>query len=271
MTTTTPNFGWSVPTSTDLVKDGATAIELLGDSIDTSLVDLKGGTTGQVLSKASGTDMDFSWVAIDPLLILDAKGDLITATADDTPARLPVGANGTVLTADSSQATGLTWSTGSGWTKITSSAFSAQSAVSVDNCFTSTYKNYRVLINFTSSLTNELRMRFRVAGADNTTSNYSMGWQYQNIGGGTGAVGLVNGSYLDLMDTVTGALGHFYTLDIADPQTSSYTMVNGHAAWAAYFANSGGYFNAATVFDGLTVYPGSGDITGTISIYGYGA
>jgi hypothetical protein len=109
MATTTPNFGWAVPTSTDLVKDGAVAIETLGDSIDASLVDLKGGTTGQVLTKASGTDMDFSWTAVDPLVILDAKGDLITATAADTPARLAVGTNGQVLTADSTAATGLKW------------------------------------------------------------------------------------------------------------------------------------------------------------------
>jgi len=61
MATTTPNFGWSVPTSSDLVKNGAVAIETLGDSIDASLVDLKGGTTGQILAKASGTDMDFTW------------------------------------------------------------------------------------------------------------------------------------------------------------------------------------------------------------------
>jgi hypothetical protein len=111
MATTTPNFGWAVPTSTDLVKDGAVAIETLGDSIDASLVDLKGGTTGQVLTKASGTDMDFSWTAVDPLVILDAKGDLITATAADTPARLAVGTNNQVLTADSSTATGLKWAT----------------------------------------------------------------------------------------------------------------------------------------------------------------
>jgi hypothetical protein len=109
MATTTPNFGWAVPTSTDLVKDGAVAIETLGDSIDASLVDLKGGTTGQVLTKASGTDMDFSWTAVDPLVILDAKGDLITATAADTPARLAVGTNGHILTADSTAATGLKW------------------------------------------------------------------------------------------------------------------------------------------------------------------
>jgi hypothetical protein len=109
MATTTPNFGWPVPTSTDLVKDGAVAIEGLGDAIDASLLDLKGGTTGQVLTKASGTDMDFSWTAVDPLIILDAKGDLITATAADTPARLAVGTNNQVLTADSSTATGLKW------------------------------------------------------------------------------------------------------------------------------------------------------------------
>jgi hypothetical protein len=116
MATTTPNFGWPVPTSTDLVKDGATAIEALGDGIDTSLVDLKGGTTGQVLSKATSADMDFAWVTSDDAnaiqnTIVDAKGDLIGATAADTPARLAVGTNGQVLTADSTASTGLAWAT----------------------------------------------------------------------------------------------------------------------------------------------------------------
>jgi hypothetical protein len=63
MATTTTNFGWDIPQSTDLVKDGATAIATLGQDIDTALVDLKGGTTGQVLSKATGTDLDFTWSA----------------------------------------------------------------------------------------------------------------------------------------------------------------------------------------------------------------
>jgi hypothetical protein len=63
MATTTTNFGWDIPQSTDLVKDGATAIAALGQDIDTALVDLKGGTTGQILSKASNTDLDFSWAS----------------------------------------------------------------------------------------------------------------------------------------------------------------------------------------------------------------
>ena len=54
----TTNFNWETPDDTDLVKDGAAAIRTLGSAIDTSLVDLKGGTTGQVLSKATNTDMD---------------------------------------------------------------------------------------------------------------------------------------------------------------------------------------------------------------------
>lgn len=131
----TTNFGWETPDDTDLVKDGAAAIRTLGSSIDTSLVDLKGGTTGQVLAKNSNTDMDFIWTAggditevqagtgisvasgTGPIPVItntvataiDAKGDLVAGTGADTFGRIAVGANNTVLTADSSTATGLKW------------------------------------------------------------------------------------------------------------------------------------------------------------------
>ena len=61
---TSPLFGWEEPDDTDLVKDGAAAIRTLGNAIDTSLGDLLGGTTGQVLAKASNTDLDYSWTTI---------------------------------------------------------------------------------------------------------------------------------------------------------------------------------------------------------------
>lgn len=136
MATTTTNFNFPIPQSTDLVKDGATAIAALGTSVDTQFVDLKGGTTGQVLAKASNTDLDYSWttpqvgditavtagtgisgggtggdvtITNSMATAIDAKGDLIGGTGADAFARLAVGTNNSVLTADSSTATGLAW------------------------------------------------------------------------------------------------------------------------------------------------------------------
>lgn len=70
----TTNFGWETPDDTDLVKDGAAAMRTLGSAIDTSMMDLKGGTSGQILSKNSNTDMDFVWIAND-------QGDITGVTA----------------------------------------------------------------------------------------------------------------------------------------------------------------------------------------------
>jgi len=161
MATVTPNFNWPVPTSTDLVKDGATAIEALGDSIDGSLVDLKGGTTGQVLSKTSGTDMDFTWVTTDDAnaiqnSIVDAKGDLISATANDTPARLAVGANGETLVADSSTSTGLRYQVPVNANPVLNSAFQIWQRGTSIACTTTSYtadrwQGYRAVAGSTVS------------------------------------------------------------------------------------------------------------------------
>lgn len=70
---TTP-FSWQMPTSTDLVTDLPADFEVFGQAVATSMADLLGGTTGQILSKTSNTDMDFTWIAND-------QGDITGVTA----------------------------------------------------------------------------------------------------------------------------------------------------------------------------------------------
>ena len=74
MANPTTNFNWQMPTSTDLVTDLPADFEVFGQAVDTAFVDLKGGTTGQILSKASGTDLDFT-------LITNDVGDITEVTA----------------------------------------------------------------------------------------------------------------------------------------------------------------------------------------------
>jgi len=70
---TTP-FGWQMPTPTDLVTDLPADFEVFGQAVATSMGDLLGGTSGQILAKNSNTDMDFVWIAND-------QGDITGVTA----------------------------------------------------------------------------------------------------------------------------------------------------------------------------------------------
>ena len=125
-----------MPTPTDLVTSLPADFEVFGQAVDSTLADLKGGTTGQVLSKNSNTDMDFVWVTDaagditgvtagtgisgggtsgtvtvtnSMATAIDAKGDLIAGTGADAFSRLAVGANNAFLRANSAAATGLEW------------------------------------------------------------------------------------------------------------------------------------------------------------------
>ena len=150
----TPNFNWATPDNTGLVKNGALDIRTLGNAIDASLVDLKGGTTGQVLAKATNTDMDFAWVTDAtgiPATIFDAKGDIIAATAADTASRLAVGTNGQVLTADSTTATGLKWATAGGGGKVLQVVYGSTSAYTTTTSTSFTDTNLSASITPTSS------------------------------------------------------------------------------------------------------------------------
>ena len=283
MATTTTNFGWDIPQSTDLVKDGATAIAALGQDIDTAFIDLKGGTTGQVLAKASGTDLDFSWVAQDDSnaiqnAIVDAKGDLIAATAADTPARLAVGTNGQVLTADSTAGTGLAWATPSTGDviRIATTTFSASSGVTLNDVFSSTYKNYMIVLNLTSTSAGNVRARLRVSGADNTTSNYNSSFNYSRIDGTNDGNSKFAAASSWIFSDIAGGYGGV-SINLFNPFATEYTVFGSNffgynyaapGSGEVYRGGIGGTFAATTSFTGITIYPAANTITGEVSIYG---
>jgi hypothetical protein len=269
---TTTNFGWETPDDTDLVKDGAAAIRTLGQSIDTSMMDLEGGTTGQVLSKASNTDMDFTWVTTDDTnaiqnAIVDAKGDLIGATAADTPARLAVGTNGQVLTADSAEATGLKWaSSSSGLTLVkTQTIGSAVSSVTVSSAFSSTYDNYRIAITggSASGSGNEFYLTF---GSAATNYKYT-----QLISGYSGTLlTFGNASATNIQAFRVSANTQNTYIDVMGPNLTKITAVTGVSPANGQFHAVYAVLDDTTAYTAFTLTMAAGTMTGgEIRVYGY--
>lgn len=155
---TSPNYGWTEPDDTSLVKDGAAAMRTLGNAIDAT-----------VFANAS---------AGIPKTIIDAKGDLIAGTAADTAGRLAVGTNDYVLAADSTTATGLKWVAPPGGGKllqVVSGTTNTQTVIS-----TSSYTDTTLTATITpSSATSKILVI------------YSQQFRYQLYAGGTQAAGLL--------------------------------------------------------------------------------
>lgn len=276
MANPTTNFGWVMPTSTDLVTDLPADFAVFGQGVDTTLADLKGGTTGQVLSKASNTDMDFTWTTDAtgiPATILDAKGDLIAATAADTASRLAIGTNGDVLTADSTAATGMKWAapvTG-GMTLINTGGTSLSGASVTISSIPSTYNELVVYIVDVVPATDvqPLWLRFN---SDSGATSYS----YRNTSGNANAFvqdkwALTDGN-MDSSDTWS----NFWITIPFYANTGIYKMGQSYGLYMNKDTNttanqiwSQGAWKSTDAISSITVLFGSGNLNGgTIYVYG---
>lgn len=154
----------------------------------------------------------------------------------------------------------------SGLTLITTSTFSAVSTVSVNSCFTSSYENYRILVE-TGSNANDMKMRLRASGSDNTTSNYNRTGMYVN---GSGIGGYGTGSSTDFWYVGNSDGGCAFSTDVYRPQTATKTnMTNlcNTSSPNSFFTT--GSFESTTQFDGFTLYYSTGTNSGTLRVYGY--
>ena len=240
---TTTNYGWTTPDDTALVKDGASAIRTLGSSVDTTTKNLNPETTlGDIAYRSS--------------------------TAN-TNTRLGIGTTGQVLTV----AGGVpSWATpSSGLTKIVTANFSASAAVQINQCFTSTYVNYIIVLNaLGNSGGGQFYMRFQTGTNTVVNSNdyYGSGWSAKNDNTTSQWVNSPSDAF-QIAPIVASNTRQNFTINISNVGNSSQdgnisSLGNGSGNGIATYA---GIINASATYTGVQ-FTGNGNLTGTYTVYG---
>jgi hypothetical protein len=166
----------------------------------------------------------------------------------------------------------------SGLVYIAEASGTAVSSLSFNNCFSSTYLNYRIIGNVTvSEITNNLGLRYRLAGSDNSTSNYT--WVANNLSSsaGTPSTATVGGQAQTIgyvakkSSTADHRTG--FVIDIFNPFSAT-----GHKSLTFQSNNvsvpldmwQGGIALATTgAFDGFSLISQSGSMSISAKVYGY--
>jgi len=206
MATTTPNYGWPVPTSTDYVKDGATAIEALGDAIDATVFGL--GSTGLTL--------------------------------------------------------------------INTTTFSAVASQAVNNVFSATYDDYRIMLDITTGTSDAIvYMKMRTGGIDNSLLYYYAfpGFTSANAANNSNSFNVITGWDLIEIDSATSDL-YSFNGDIMKPFLAKPTKLIGQKASTTptgtpYAQSGSAVHNVSTSFPSFNLIASAGNISGTVKVYGY--
>jgi hypothetical protein len=250
MATTTPNYGWSVPTSTDLVKDGATAIETLGDSVDATVKALNPETTlGDIAYRSS--------------------------TAN-TNTRLGIGTSGQVL-AVSGGVPAWTSPAASGMTLISRTTASNVASLTMDSVFTSTYKSYVIVMEkfWAATAADNIGFNLRFGTTDKTDAYYGSSGALRSDSDTLGRTGTSNGAFFSLTsDSASSASNFTMYINQVGQGSGPYPAFHGtgfrqEQGNAAVFF--GGLCYASEAYSGIKFKSASSNITIDVAIYGLAA
>ncbi len=225
--------------------------------------------TGKTMSGASNTFSNIPQSAITGLVadlaakiaasIVDAKGDLIVATAADTVARLAVGANDRYLRADSGEASGLEWAAPMWAAELVGSADpSAAASVTLEDVLFADHVTLIVYDLILSSSSSTLLARMSDGGVDASGANYNYGGYSAATGQTSAVVGFLNAD---------GSQG---TIHVARGNNAAKTRFMGVCAsgiGAPVAAHQAAAHDVATAYPDLTLFPGAGTMTGRIRAY----
>jgi hypothetical protein len=232
---------------------------------------------GTGISVASGTG-PIPVVTNTMATAINAAGDLIYGTANDTFTRLGIGTAGQVLKVNSG-ATAPEWgtvATASGLTFISRTAFSNVASQAIDGVFTSTYDNYLIILEDCSAATaaDDLYLQLRYAGPTTETGTY-YGWcETFDLSGAEGGLGWSSVSAA-VISTATGTSvntgsGHLVIQRVGNSSekaaiTGTYTENETLSGFTIF----GGSVNTARTYTGFLLKSSSTNITGVVTVYGY--
>lgn len=202
---------------------------------------------------------------------LTILGDTSGSVVLDAPAV----AGSTVLTLPTTNGTLITTAS-TGMVRITSGTVTASSTITVDGCFTSTYKNYIVYVNtnYSGSADQDAYLQLRASGSTISSSNYAFNVNYINAGINAGTASSNSGSSgaIIIYDNMDDGSVFNGSIQFFNPQVFGETQ----AEWGLYGADNGyrkqmlGFasLNAVGSYDGFIITMQSGTLTGTYDVYG---